>query len=500
VAIAPLATGALASSVGAPVTLSGTSPFASCTTPGNDTFYPNAATQPLIAVNPATAGTDHANLIAAWEQDKWEQINSRGLVAAYSLDGGATWARSDLPFGQCANPSSAYDRVSSAWVSIGPDGTAYVTAGGTKPDGNAIWAATSGDGGKTWGNVSTISENTAASKLYAFHPVVTADPSKSGVAYLSWTRNLNTANGPQTIWFSKTTDAGTTWSKPSVMVQEPNWSSALGAQLLVDAHSGTLYEPYAFYKAKTVKQRVCKTVPASGKKGKKGTKPKQVCTTKSVVPPNPEFTNSLDIVKSADGGQTWSAPTTIRQAVNVTGPPPPGNVVVANAALPVGAVDQSSGKVYLAVSDASLSGGKVPEITMISSSDGGATWSSPVRVSSAAGVWAFLPSVAVNAAGTVGVTYYDLRNATGGKPGLTADYWFTSSTDGGATFGNEQHVAGPYDLGSAPVIADQGGILYVYIGEYQGLAAVGARFQAAFVATTGVQNNSTNVMTESVTP
>jgi hypothetical protein len=100
----------------------------------------------------------------------------------------------------------------------------------------------------------------------------------------------------------------------------------------------------------------------------------------------------------------------------------------------------------------------------------------------------------------VGVTYYDLRNATGGKPGLTADYWFTSSTDGGATFGNEQHVAGPYDLGSAPVIADQGGILYVYIGEYQGLAAVGARFQAAFVATTGVQNNSTNVMTESVTP
>lgn len=491
--IAPFASPARADSAAGVQVISGPSPYASCSTPGGDTLYPNAETEPDIATNPATIGTDHVNLIAVWEQDKWQSVNDKGLVAAYSFDGGKTWGRSNLPFGQCATGSSPYDRVGEAWVSIGPDGTAYVAAGGTKPDANAIWVATSHDGGKTWGDVAMATENTALSKLYAFRPLVVADPTKPGTAYLTWNRNLGTNNGPLTIWFAKTVDGGKSWSQPAVLVNEPNWSAALSSPIQVDSHTGVLYEMYFRTVANTVKKKICHTVKAK-KKGstkKKGSK-KKVCSTRSVVPANPTFTGAAYLTKSSDGGASWTAPTLIRQLVDLTGT----YVGPAVGAEVTPAIDPSSGKLYAALFDAGLSGGKVVEVSLISSSDGGATWSSPVRLSASVGTLAFLPTLAVSSTGVVGATYYDERNATSASPN-TADYWFTSSTDGGAHFGNEQHLAGPFDLGGAPFIGQN----VPYLGAYQGLTAVGARFQAAFVGINANNaSNPTDIMTASISP
>ena len=80
------------------------------------------------------------------------------------------------------------------------------------------------------------------------------------------------------------------------------------------------------------------------------------------------------------------------------------------------------------------------------------------------------PTVAVNG-GRVAVTYYDSRNL---QPGQTAnwptDYWAEYSTDGGATWGGEQHIAGPFDLSTAPVARG------FFLGDYEGLAAKGTSF------------------------
>src|SRR5260370_13567323 len=86
------------------------------------------------------------------------------------------------------------------------------------------------------------------------------------------------------------------------------------------------------------------------------------------------------------------------------------------------------------------------------STDGGATWTGPTVIHKLANdMPAFTPTVAVNG-GRVAVTYYDSRNL---QPGQTAnwptDYWVEYSTDGGATWGGEQHIAGPFDLSTAPV-------------------------------------------------
>jgi hypothetical protein len=118
------------------------------------------------------------------------------------------------------------------------------------------------------------------------------------------------------------------------------------------------------------------------------------------------------------------------------------------------------------------------EILLTTSSNGGATWTAPSVVHAlASGLPTYTPTVAVNA-GTVAVTYYDNRNLTTGQTThLPTDYWVRYSTDGGATFGNEQHIAGPFDQLTAPYARG------FFLGDYEGLQPSGGGFQAVFVKT-----------------
>jgi hypothetical protein len=53
--------------------------------------------------------------------------------------------------------------------------------------------------------------------------------------------------------------------------------------------------------------------------------------------------------------------------------------------------------------------------------------------------FAFEPAVAVDSPGTVGLTWYDLRNDRPGDSALTTDVWFAHSDDGGASW-RQTHV------------------------------------------------------------
>jgi hypothetical protein len=109
-------------------------------------------------------------------------------------------------------------------------------------------------------------------------------------------------------------------------------------------------------------------------------------------------------------------------------------------------------------------------IGVAKSRDGGLTWSSStLRVSG----YAFEPAIAVNKHGTVGVTWYDLRNDRPGDAALTADVWFAHSDDRGSSW-RQTHVAGPTDLQTSPLPVQN------YVGEYQGLAGLRNGFAAAF--------------------
>jgi hypothetical protein len=105
------------------VTVSGPSPYASCSTanqPG--TVYVNGEVVPQVALNPANPN----NVVGVWQQDRWSNGGAQGLVAGFSFDGGATWGETTLQFSACApnailDPFTGgpYNRASDPWVSIG---------------------------------------------------------------------------------------------------------------------------------------------------------------------------------------------------------------------------------------------------------------------------------------------------------------------------------------------------------------------------------------------
>jgi hypothetical protein len=92
------------------------------------------------------------------------------------------------------------------------------------------------------------------------------------------------------------------------------------------------------------------------------------------------------------------------------------------------ALDPISGNLYAVWQDARFGNFQYSSIAFSMSTDGGFTWSTPIRINQTPDSvpvgdrQAFIPSVAVAADGTVAMTYYDFRNNTS-APGLLTDYW-----------------------------------------------------------------------------
>src|SRR5258708_969730 len=64
------------------VTVSGPSPYASCSNPGEPgTVSVNAEVEPYVAANPHTAG----NIIGVWQQDRWNNGGAQGPAGGLSL-------------------------------------------------------------------------------------------------------------------------------------------------------------------------------------------------------------------------------------------------------------------------------------------------------------------------------------------------------------------------------------------------------------------------------
>ncbi|OLT26334.1 hypothetical protein BJF79_43645 [Actinomadura sp. CNU-125] len=132
---------------GAPVALSGPSPFASCDADhGGDAIDLNTEVEPWLVVNPR----DPRNMVTAWQQDRRARGNSRGVVVASTRDGGRTWDRSVLEgFSICSGGTT--QKAGGPFAAFGPDGVAYVSAPSLEnPGESAIQVARSADGGRTW--------------------------------------------------------------------------------------------------------------------------------------------------------------------------------------------------------------------------------------------------------------------------------------------------------------------------------------------------------------
>jgi hypothetical protein len=453
------------------VTVSSTDPYANCSIAGQPgTNYADAEVEPWVSVNPKNPN----NIVGAWQQDRWSNGGSRGLVAGFSLNGGKSWSESTLPFSQCAPGGLPFQRASDPWVSFGPDGTAYasaITFDGTDKK-NAVAAVTSTNGGKTWSNLVTlVAFTTNGGQFSTDKNSTTADPVKAGTAYTVWDTLVaptdNPDDNPHTLaftgdaFFSKTTDGGQTWSTPLDIVHTSQNTQTIGNQIVVDPGTGTLYDFFDLI----------------------------------LHPTGRQF--NVAFVKSTDGGSTWTQPQIISElGTAFVTDPNTGQAIRTGDIIPEPAIDPTTGQLYVVWQDARFTNGQFDEVALSTSTDGGATWSTPIQVNTntPSNRPGFTASVRVNSAGTVGVTYYDFRSLLAGDTtDLPTDYWFTpvTPTSSGLSLGKEVHLAGPFDMLTAPLTTTG-----FFVGDYEALTNLGTTFEPFFVqANSGNTSNPTDVFT-----
>jgi len=454
-----------------------------------ETNYVNTEMEPWVAVNP----TDPSNIIGVYQQDRYTFGGARGLGAAVTHDGGATWSATHPAFSTCAGGTETnggnFQRASDPWVTFAPNGDAYFISlsfnflGPASATGSGVLVSKSTDGGDHWSDPVTLVRDVGNADVAPFFfndkESITADPFDSNYVYAVWDR-LRKPGESQSInaehsWafrgdtmFSRTTDGGHTWEPARTIFTRTNLTGTIGNQIAV-LPDGTLVDIFDFSHG-------------SGKN-------------------IPGF--DMQVQRSTDHGATWSAPIQVApdRAARVLDPDT-GASVRAGGGLPDIAVylnptSPGHGNIYAVWGDSfGVEKTKLkPHSTIVftKSTDGGFTWSPLSRIDRSPGdVQAFTPSVHVASDGTVGVTYYDFRNNSP-DPGLPTDQWFihchpTSDCTDPANWA-ENHVDGSFDIENA---ATAGGY---FLGDYDGLDSIGTTFTSFFSKTTSTDKDNTYLAT-----
>jgi hypothetical protein len=462
----------------------GPDPFSACTADNValqstfSTLYPNAEPEPRADINP----TNPLNIVGTYHEDRWNNGGNRGLMSSATHDGGLTWNRIVVP-GITKCSGGIFDRASDPWLSFGPTGKLYgIWLVFDVFDGhNGVLVSTSTNGGDSWSApVSVLVDNTGGDDKQS----ITADPYNAGNVYAVWDRFLSPPNLDasdtgrfhakayvQQIFFSRTTNAGASW-EPARVIYNPGTQRFTIGSIINVLPNATHDLVDGFVEGAT-----------QGNKFRSET---------------------ISVIRSSDHGVTWSKKAIVVAPLDISFPgafDPDNGLPIRSGGLPDFTVDPASGRMYVAWEDDAGQPG-IDEILFSQSSDGGLTWSAPVKINKtptnipAVDQQAFTPTVKVASDGAVGVTYYDLRNNTP-APGLTTDYWFVHCHGActNAASWSETHVAGPFDEEQA---AFAGGY---FLGDYEGLVTNGTTFGPFFdQAVSRAANNPSDVFYTTLSP
>jgi hypothetical protein len=426
----------------------------------------NSEVEPYVAVDPSNP----LHLVGAWQQDRWNDGGSRGLVTAASFDGGQSWAlnantKSSTCTGGTAANGGNYERASDPWVSISPDGTTYLMSLSvdTNPGGfglhpNAMLAMRSDDGGLSWEDPITLKRDDTLGTALNDKNTLTADPTDSDFAYAVWDRLVGPPGEPPTpvafenaivgrgpTWFTRTTNGGESWEPARIIFEAGTNNQTIGNQIVV-TESGELVNAFDLIR--------------------------------TFANPQEGRGFSIAVIRSEDKGETWDKKATIVDRHDafqgMVVDPDDGDPVRTGDILPEVAADPNSESVYLVWQDMRF--GPESSVAFSQSTDGGRTWSSTVKINQTPDLaddsneQAFTPMVRVADDGTVTVTYYDFRNNTTDPDTLPTDAWAIhchAATDDCTNPGNwtdEVRLTDPsFDMEDAPVARG------FFVGDYVGL-------------------------------
>jgi len=424
--------------------------------PAGATLYANAEVEPHLAIDPLNSN----HLIAAWQQDRMSDGGARGLVTAVSIDGGTTWSsRQPSPFTQCA--TGTFARASDPWLAVSGSVVVQVGiafSGGALTPGarSTVLASRSVDGGTSWGPALTLADDDG-SLYFNDKESVTIDATDSRYVYAVWDRIDWTDRGPTRL--ARSTDGGLSWS-PAATIYDPGPERQTIGNVAVTTPDGIVHVFFT-------------------ELGPAASDPRQT-------------EGHLAVIHSADKGLTWSAPAVIADLLAVATNPPsrPELTVRAGEILGSFAAGPVVGTLYAAWQDARFTSGAHNAIVLVSSTDGGTTWTDPIRVNAEPSVPAFTPTLTVLPSGLVGVMYYDFRQ-TGTSTYQPTDLWLAVGRN--RNDWRETRLAGNFDFLDAP---DGGGL---FVGDYQGLSGYGSTFIALYSRTNRADaSNRTDVFADRI--
>lgn len=386
--------------------------------PFDGPFPTNRTAEPTIAQNP----TNPKNIIVGSNDEIKEPpctdttpsvcqavagISLSGFYA--SFDGGKTFPCQGLidlsAFGKWAEGDP--------WVAFDSRGNAYygtlafdTVATPPLPPTADVFVAKSTDGGCTWPTAAKVSGTSPS--IYDDKDAIAADahvnsPFRDNV-YVSWTKFAGGNNGAAQIMFSRSTDGGVTWDNPQGISNAEPARGRQGANIQVGP-DGTVY----------------------------------VVWTDNTS--HGQLVQKMAI--SYDGGKTFPKSNIIVAIVTDDVPDGilPGTRFVANGIFPSMSI-APNGTIYVAWSN-HTNGHAV--VLFTKSTDGGQTWSTPIGANDVTGRSSALQAVSVDPNGKINVVSTAIDDVpVGTAPGAGVvhyDTYWTQSTDGGVTFSSPVKIS-----------------------------------------------------------
>jgi hypothetical protein len=484
------------------------------------TIFHGSSVEPTIAVNPR----DKNHIVTAWQQDRISNGAALEIAISYSNTGGKSWHRSTIPLQICEN--GIIQRSGDSWLSFSSDGkrvyliSAVLNATKEPKTKNqfGVVVALSKDGGKSWSKprflVSSLEFLSDPMQQFANldKTSITADLNNSKTAIGVWANFNPSASSHGNAQASITRDGGKHWTSPQI-IYDPFPDLALHK-----ASNGIYNDCQASNNVVVIlpnKKGGLKTRSTSGDwlnfatrtYAKKGATDPEYTTDSFPF----HFTLSdIVVCRSKDEGKHWNSEAkvvvpayvnnltftggyTYDNAGNITGHL--GTLMRADQTLPSYNCNPKNGFLYVAFQTSEFRKDRLPQIGLVTSRDGGHTWSKPVKVSAtpkhAKNPQAFSPFVAVTSDGRVGILYVDFRKDDKTNPDKTKmDAWLAifqevKKADGGSTKIGLDFVK-EIRLSHSSYIAQNGpattqGIMTS--GDYQFLSTHGSDFYAIITKT-----------------
>ncbi len=328
-----------------------------------------------------------------------------------------------------------------------------------------ISVSKSTDGGAIWGDPVS-----AASKDLSTHildkPWIAVDPTNTSRLYVTYT-DFDSSGASATCGASfrtaielvRSTDGGANWDAPVVIVEVCGEDPFVEGSQVAVGPGGQVYVAWEAFAADFV-------------------------------------TREIDIRKSTDNGVTFGAVVKVDDVTCV------GDCFFLQGAfrnfdLPSLAVDRSglatNGNLYVAWNDArnfsvpdALSGSYgYADVLVSRSTDGGATWSAPVRANknteplpSGLGTDQYQPGIAVDKSGRIGVCFYDRRKDPNN---FLIDRFCASSTNAGVSWSNTRISRKSF----APITCQDFLLDCAYMGDYDSLTNDFTKVNTGFIGAWG---------------